>query len=122
MRIWIIYDVAARTLILTDLGYIHRSDAIPITPIATGASSLERHALSVAQSIKAIRENERQASILDGRSARWTSEFSHQLLRAPKTPDMRKGCALTSGPLRLHSQRTATLVIMSEGDNCLQNL
>lgn len=73
MRIWIIYGVAVRTLILTDLGYIYRSDAIPITSIATDASTLERRALSVAQSIKAIRENERQASILDSRSARWTS-------------------------------------------------
>jgi len=73
MRIWIIYGIAARTLILTDLGYIYRSNAVPITAIAADASALERRALSVAQSIKAIRENGRPASILHSRSARWTS-------------------------------------------------
>ena len=73
MRIWIIYGIGIRTLTLTDFGSMYRSDAIPTTAFATNASSWERRALSIAQSIKAIGENKGQASILDSRSARWTS-------------------------------------------------
>lgn len=95
----IIDDVEVRTFILTALGYICRSNAVvPLTTIAAGASALERRANSVPRSIEPITENRRQEVTLHTRNARSTSQFSHPLARAPRTPGMRK-CVRTSSPL-----------------------
>lgn len=98
----IIDGLEIRTFILTDLLYTCRSNAVPPMTIAAAASALGRRALSVPRSIEAISDYGKQAVTLHIPSARWTSQPSHRLLRAPKTPGMRKGCPRTSGPLPLH--------------------
>lgn len=125
VRIWVTYVMETRISILTGLGFICRSNAVPITTVAADASALEGHALSPPSSTETSREYRKQASTSLSRSVRLTCSFARRLLRAPKTLAMWQGCVWTTRALlRPHGQRTATLMTVNGEDNnkCLRDL
>ena len=49
MRTWItlLYGIEIRTFTLTEVGYLRRSNAVPMTTVAADARALERRALPI---------------------------------------------------------------------------